>query len=471
MKWTADLRRMLIAVIITTLYFTLYKRRQTVVPTSQSSATENSFIIATTTASIHEFTNSTSFHYGRIAFRLHPPYDIDANPSGKFDPVPSHSCRNAAHLPPSMANSLLGFRVSISTNLNIISVGDSVASQLSQAFDASVLDVGYDYRKSIRRYFDNGDGIKRMCVTESTARGGGVAAYMRHNFMVSYDSMRERGECKHGGKFWGVNDARSLLDSPIVVDGKRTSRKVGKFDAAILKLPVIGWIRNIHSITRENIIEEIKIVGEYFGVETVILSTITFNNNVKTMDDWKGIHEVNAIMREIANNWIASENPVRWVLVQDLYNLTNQMIWTNAMHLGYNVTLDFSVPNWDQGENINFLFDRFERTSRYNWPASIPMVCDQKTLINNGTDCLRNKLSPDGMHWCTDTIGPRYSASNACLLGCVYNGKYSYLVEIEAVLRGASVRACEEECNRRFMSLVPVDEKWISDGAILYSRV
>ena len=33
-----------------------------------------------------------------------------------------------------------------------------------------------------------------------------------------------------------------------------------------------------------------------------------------------------------------------------------------------------------------------------------------------------------------------------------------------------SVRACEDECNQRFMSLVPVDNDWIDDGVTIYSR-
>jgi hypothetical protein len=61
---------------------------------------------------------------------------------------------------------------------------------------------------------------------------------------------------------------------------------------------------------------------------------------------------------------------------------------------------------------------------------------------------------------CTETIGARYSAGVACLLGCAFNnctgGEKKYNIDL-----------CERECNNRFMSLRPIDQKWIElDSAI-----
>ena len=232
--------------------------------------------------------------------------------------------------------------------------------------------------------------------------------------------------------------------------------------------------KNINSLTKETIIEEIDLVGKYFGVETVIISTLTFSNNVKTLDDWEGIQKVNEMIRQIAKSWEFSQTKdisVRLILVQELANFTNQLIWTNAKHMGYDVDLDFSINGWD-GMKASFLLDRFERVSKYFWPPSIPMVCSKRPNGTNVRSCVQNKISPDGGHWCTPTLGPRYSASIACLLGCVYNGEYGYLLGVVDTFNivNKSVRVCEDECNQRFLSLVPVDDEWIDDGATLYSR-
>ncbi len=217
--------------------------------------------------------------------------------------------------------------------------------------------------------------------------------------------------------------------------------------------------------------EAIDLVGKHFGAETVVISTLTFSNNVQTLNDWAGIQRVNEMIRQIARNWEPNDlKSVRWILVQEFGNFTNQMIWTNAMHIGYDVDLNFSVNGWE-GVNADFLLDRFEQVSKFHYSHSKPMVCAKRPNSTNVQSCKYNKISPDGMHWCSPTLGPRYSASVACLLGCVYNRRLGYMVDTETSnITNESVRVCEDECNQRFMSLVPVDNEWIDDGVTLYSR-
>lgn len=433
--------------------------------------------------------------YPRIAFRLHKLSDITVNPPGKYDPVPTHQCQNSSDLTSTLSHrGVLDFKVSITTDLNMIFIGDSIASQLAQAFDASVLEPHYDYNSnSVKRHFHSSQympEVPHLCVTESAPiRGGGVSAYMRHNFMISSSSMKRRVVCEHGSKSWGLDVVDSLLDyqyqHPVNKQQHRyksdnqsselfRSTRVGSFNAAILKIPALSWIKRIGSVTKERIMEEIDLVGKYFGVETVIISTLTFSNNVLTLDDWNGLLAVNEMIRQIAKSWEFSptkDNIVRWILVQELANFTNQIIWTNAKHIGYNIDLDFSLNGWD-GMKAGFLLDRLERVSKYQWPSSIPMVCAERPIGTNVTSCVQNKVSPDGIHWCTSTLGPRYSASIACLLGCVYNGEFGYLFGVVDTFNivNKTVRVCEDECNQRFMSLVPVDDKWIDAGATLYSK-
>ena len=496
MKSMRIIRRVLVAAAAVFIYFKTFLASELFPRALQKEYTDTVSSIGTTITTANP--TYLSGPYGRIAFRLHKLSDMTVNPPGKYDPVPKHQCRNSSDLTSTLSDrGVLDFKVSISTDLNMIFIGDSIASQLSQAFDATVLEPHYDYNSnSVKRHFHNSQHfpeVAHICVTESAPiRGGGVSAYMRHNLMISSSSMKRRGVCGHGSKLWGLDVVDSLLDyqyqHPVSKQQHRyksdnqsdeeelshRSTRVGRFNAAILKIPALGWIKDINSVTKEAIIEEIDLVGKYFGVETVIISTLTFSNNVKTLDDWEGIQKVNEMIRQIAKSWEFSPTKgisVRLILVQELANFTNQLIWTNAKHMGYDVDLDFSINGWD-GMKASFLLDRFERVSKYFWPPSIPMVCSKRPNVTNVRSCVQNKISPDGGHWCTPTLGPRYSASIACLLGCVYNGESGYLLGVVDTFKivNKSVRVCEDECNQRFMSLVPVDDEWIDDGATLYSR-
>mmetsp|Transcript_14719 Transcript_14719/g.26619 ORF Transcript_14719/g.26619 Transcript_14719/m.26619 type:complete len:153 (-) Transcript_14719:87-545(-) len=108
------------------------------------------------------------------------------------------------------------------------------------------------------------------------------------------------------------------------------------------------------------------------------------------------------------------------------------------------------------------------------WYPSTAMVCAERTYerLNekNETveDCVRNKISRDGAHWCVENMGARYSASVACLLGCVHNGSGPSADDLQDV---EMVRRCEQSCNDRFMSILPVEEEWIeSQKMALFSK-
>ena len=146
---------------------------------------------------------------------------------------------------------------------------------------------------------------------------------------------------------------------------------------------------------------------------------------------------------------------------------------------------------------------RYKGQKKIQFEPSIPMVCahkmDQPFTTKNETaePCLFNRISRDGMvrlsptmllgpsfgidtfslanpsptwkHWCVESLGPRYSASIACLTGCVYNSNKRIKFDQSTSLR---LRQCEQECNERLMSVSPVNPEWISStGLTLYSQV
>ena len=97
------------------------------------------------------------------------------------------------------------------------------------------------------------------------------------------------------------------------------------------------------------------------------------------------------------------------------------------------------------------------------------MVCAQPPGVNEKSNaCIRNRISSDGIHWCIETLGTRYSASIACLLGCVYNGDEKEKMEMKN--DDAGLRQCERRCNEQFMSIKPVEESWIGNEMTLFSQ-
>ena len=265
----------------------------------------------------------------------------------------------------------------------------------------------------------------------------------------------------------------------------------------------------LQEITRERIIESILLLHDLYGVETVILSTLVFNNNVLSSKDWEDMLKINEMIKDIANTWNGATSGVTFVLVQDMAAFTNGILWMNANHLGYNVSASIMKQQAEQGahsdwdiESLNFLLHRLHMKGIGSWKfnPSISMVCNTAPIcipriitLPNGTSidferisnlcemnitadpsqCFYNRFSRDGMHWCVETIGPRYSASIACLLGCVYNDDMDKEYETgpndkkDNII--SSIRQCETECNQKFMSLLPVKEDWLDSKVNFHS--
>ncbi|KAL9182202.1 hypothetical protein ACHAXT_012854 [Thalassiosira profunda] len=455
-------------------------------------------------------TNQTR-HDVRISFRLHSP-DVVPYPTNYLS-VQGYACPLGT-LPPSLSGrrSVLNFTATISTDLKILFVGDSISQQFAEGFYSSVHSDDYAGGYTILRSFVNDgepifangkifsrSGLHVCSSLVAPARGGGVSAYWRVLELMSKTTERKSYvNCKKE-TYWNAGEAALLSDHRYnhppgatkkgmekvettrnngattwvrsETDNSTKRHRVGGFDACVLR-PQHGWMA-LGDITRDRIEEEIRLCGKTAGAQTAIVSTLPLNNNVLTPEDWDGILRINEQIRDIALEWNASAaDEVRWVLVQEFGNLTNQILWRNAKHIGYNITMpDFSQSNGWERQGSEFLLHRYHGIKGNQQHApSIPMVCayhiDQPFSTKNETagQCFFNKISRDGMHWCVETFGPRYAVSVACLLGCVYNGGGP------DVAGDAGVRRCEHECNDRFMSLTPVEESWIGTNATLYSK-
>ena len=337
-------------------------------------------------------------------------------------------------------------------------MGDSIGAQFAQAFDAASLGKGNEERRWAEgyRYIPEKNWVSECLTVSSPIQGGGVSSFWRMTGLMSNTNKRELYLCDrdhHNNRGWAESQAITLLDRPT---------KKGAYDAFVMRVPH-GWL-SIDQITKEGIIEEIKLGNQYLGAQTVIISTLPLCNNVVTATHWEQIGQLNDIIHDIAHNWPISDsgvNGIKTVLVQEFSNYTSQIIWNNAKHIGlYNGSMpDYSQKGWEQ--NGTFLFDRLTISGK--WPPSKAQVCAEAKFWTNeqGEQCYLNRISVDGSHWCVNSLGARHSASIACLLGCAYNGESDKGID--------DIRKCEQACNDQFMTINPVKEEWIGTGTTLFA--
>ena len=298
----------------------------------------------------------------RMSFRFHSPDEV-AYPT-KFLSVRGYTCP-AGSLPPSMGRAVLNFTTTISTDLNIMFVGDSIAQQFAQGFyssayekvgghviarafynDGNVLDIG-------GRYFSR-SGLHVCSSIVAPTRGGGSASYFRVlELMSNMTEVNGYVNCKRE-KTWSRQEAGRLANYTYVYPATSTENKLMKketnknngsttwmqsappdatnrssanidgVDVAVLR-PQHGWMK-LDEITRDRVIEQVELLREVFGARVVVITTLPLNNNVITRDDWERVIQINGLIREIANDWTPrSVDSVQWVLVQEFANLTNQV--------------------------------------------------------------------------------------------------------------------------------------------------
>eukprot|EP00984_Skeletonema_dohrnii_P007123 scaffold2568_cov107-Skeletonema_dohrnii-CCMP3373.AAC.4 len=318
--------------------------------------------------------------------------------------------------------------------------------------------------------------------------GGGVSAMWRMTGLLSR-SMEGKPPANSNGGGWSMSEVVSFLhyhtplDEGTGSDNEEAEAKeveadeaeaegnfipniVQKFDAVVFRV-MHGWMRS-NEITHDRLVEAVELSHELLGAETVVLMTIPFSNNVLTVEDMNVVNRINADIRHIAQGWhLRNSTGVKHVLVQEYGAYLNHIIWSNAKHIGFNVSAPLTMTEemFDL-EGPTFLYDRLETGKP--WKPSIAQVCsEQNWLRTEKAKCHRNYLIIDGMHICPETLAARYGVSVACLLGCVYNRESG--VANQQQHDEINLRACERECNEQFMSVMPVDDSWIDSNTELAS--
>lgn len=247
---------------------------------------------------------------------------------------------------------------------------------------------------------------------QQTAAGGWLPEHVRqildHNYTTS-----AVGSSINGGN---GNSMASVT----------TTKKIDSFDAMLFRIPH-GWLP-ASIITRERLEASLRMAQELFGVRTIVIQSLFFNNNVKTIKDLTEMHATNQMIRKLVEaSWEDPDFPD--LLLMDFGGWTDQLTELNARLAGM-----------DTQSNATYGLDRLGCAM---FGPSIAMACAQ-TVKPGSCRCDRNVVSLDGLHWCMETIAGRVMAGFACLLQCslsTYDDKKSHF------------GSCQQRCNEQFMSL------------------
>lgn len=411
----------------------------------------------------------------RISFQLHDPTIVPFQ--DLFSPG-SYGCKlgisddgkgvRTGELPPSFLlggtdsvtgnyhGRVLDFTTTISNSLKLLHIGDSVTLQMSEALDEMMGAHVLKTRKNLWEAFPGGEGGTLV----SPTWGGGMHGAWRITALWSQGAQGGPDTKNKPGGGWNYHQVNPFKNHKYKYEGKNMTVD-GKLDAIFMRV-MHGWM-SVEEITRERIIEAAEMAHKILGAETIIFLTVPFTNNVLTPEIYRGVSEINEMIWDIAINWHRHSTDKTTVLVMDYAQYSNHIIWQNARHLGYqNVSDPVTITDskvFDR-EGPNFILQRLNATK---WNPSIAQVCDKMPPAgsNNGY-CDRNFLIADGMHFCAEIVASRVGAALACLLGCVYNKRASSVTINNETIRIQNIRSCEHQCNKQFMSVMPITESWIN---------
>ena len=132
--------------------------------------------------------------------------------------------------------------------------------------------------------------------------GGGVSATWCMTGLLPKSNMGRKPANASGGG-WSDVEIDQLLNHkyPDPLSNGQTLTKVGAFGAAIYHVMHCWMIHNKNTLDRE--VEAIELSNDFFGAKTVLVMTVPFENNVKTMEDYLAVHTINNDIQDIANKW------------------------------------------------------------------------------------------------------------------------------------------------------------------------
>lgn len=202
----------------------------------------------------------------------------------------------------------------------------------------------------------------------------------------------------------------------------------------------------------------VELSFNYLGAKTVILQTIPISNNIDTLNE---LIVANRLIWKFSKEF--EQTPTRRLLVMDIGALSIFMFLANSMDIGIiekneGEELQSKLMNAkDSNEFLNIsslLHDAFNYTIPFYRPngSIMPGFVRKIGHACGDIECKqKSALTKDGVHWCMDKTAGRINAGLACLLQCG--------IMDENVHNQGSVQTCMNQCNHKYMSLVPIPWK------------
>lgn len=236
-------------------------------------------------------------------------------------------------------------------------------------------------------------------------------------------------------------------------------------------------------MTWNGIHDLVNLTFDFLGAETIILQTVQLMNNVASLNQtrdantqiWQYAKEFNKnqtlleMQQQQQNTTHGNETIIvpgkrKRIIVMDMYAYTMHMFLQSSMAIGLmdetrgNTIQQLMDESKDQYQFINST-TLMEDLMNYTIPVpqfNVFMKIGQVYADKEGSG-VKNGLSHDGMHACTDTVGGRINAATACLLQCRYGGDTAVVKDDHYDLNSLQkLDECERRCNLQYMSLVPI---------------
>jgi hypothetical protein len=173
---------------------------------------------------------------------------------------------------------VLKFGTTISTDLKIMIMGDSLGMQFTQGFEDAAGASSEHY--TVIRFTGNG-GYEGNTVA-APVRGGGVVAGWR---IIAMLQRKTEGEpLPNYGPGWLREDATRLLNHTYFSTMSASSpiKTVGSMDVIVYRI-MHGWVP-FDQITEQALQETIELAHELLGIKTVVFLNIAFTNNIRTLE-------------------------------------------------------------------------------------------------------------------------------------------------------------------------------------------
>ena len=345
------------------------------------------------------------------------------------------------------------------SNLNILFLGDSVGENMYLMLEQSF---GLDKdKRDVGAYGTNRKGKtqEKIYFNQIPAeRGGGYLGFAR---------VLDMFQNIHQGSEWTQWDPQHFADF---------TAKHGKVDLIFYRTPW-PWLTLVNkdivgNISVDDYARTMDVIYQQFQPRLGVIMTTSAVNNNAVRDGFIRLRKDNEVIRNFVKSYSPPLNPnggVQNLVLMDWEKLTDELVKANAETQGIPVERAFS--HYVTGEAVPEAHMYSPEGNRYFFPQLTAMACastvepsDQDAFSSHSTtitenrvgtcpDLKRGLVSPDGMHWCSSTAGPRTSGGFVCLTKCI-------LAKENANRRGdgrakqfSDLRMCQDRCNNLFMNM------------------